>query len=313
MTTTFGGSYSLDDLRTHAVHTSDAADVSIPGDEVKASAYFAAGAALGDLIKEIERLKRFEPEPVSLSSSEELENLFTDFSSALLMRARAAQELDGFTDDWKNNDWQDQLNLQIAHHVANGDPRDSALYCAFAWYHGWEIQIPGFDALSPPSQSTSNPVQTTVAKLPTVDTSASYETLERKVLAWTSTGEAGLSSLCIAYTSIGIECDTDHPLDLDDFQRCLLLLDAVPELRPRLKSMTTVSPHWLALTERWDELEAKAIAELGWSFGRGFSKPINTAKLSHRALKECLTKGDELQASMNTEIDQALCQYDQTN
>lgn len=149
MTTTFGGSYSLDDLRTHAAHTADAADVSILGDEEKASAFIAAGAALGDLIKEIERLKRFEPEPVSLSSSEELENLFTDFSSALLMRARAAQEMDGFTDDWKNDDWRDQLNLQIAHHIAYGDPRDSALYCAFAWYHGWEIQLPGIDALSP--------------------------------------------------------------------------------------------------------------------------------------------------------------------
>lgn len=47
------------------------------------------------------------------------------------------------------------------------------------------------------------------------------------------------------------------PSDPADFGRCLRLIDAVPELRPHLGSLSrNHGPHWSALIAVWDELEA---------------------------------------------------------
>jgi hypothetical protein len=311
----FGGTYTLDDLRALTPPT-DAADKS----EMSFSACLAAGAALGDLLDEIDRLKRSQAEPKTepepdhfgLTSSELFSQLYSDFSNALLLRGREVLEADGSSDSWQSNDWQEQLNHQFKESVAKGDPVDIAMLCAFAWHHQWKIELAEAESRSALSMITSPPIQTIGPDLAMQDASSDYEKLERKVLAWTSNGDTGLSSLCIAYTAIGVECEPAHPLDLDDLQRCLLLLDAVPELRKGLSAMATVSPHWLCLTERWAEVEAKAVAELGWDFGKGFTKPKDAANLSCRALRDCLAKGDEVQAQLNEAADYEHCQYNQT-
>ena len=78
---------------------------------------------------------------------------------------------------------------------------------------------------------------------------------------WLATGDRGISSEAIAsqLTSINIveSCwFSTHPRDPSDFGRCMRLLDAVPEFRPRLKEMAEVSPVWAALVKQWDELES---------------------------------------------------------
>lgn len=314
----FGGTYTLDDLRKLTPPTTDAADKS----EMSFSACLAAGAALGDLIDEIERLQRCKPTPepepesepshLAMTSGEMFDQLYSDFGRALLLKGKEALEADDSSDNWQNNDWQEQLNHQIKESVAKGDPVQIAMLCAFAWHHNWLVDLSEAESQSGLLMIPPQPIQAIEPNLAIQDASSSYEKLERKVLAWTSNGDTGLSSLCMAYTAIGIECEPAHPLDLDDLQRCLLLLDAVPELRKGLSAMATVSPHWLSLTERWDEVEAKAIAELGWELGKGFIKPIDAAKLSCRALQACLAKGDEVQAQLNKAADYEHCQYDQT-
>jgi hypothetical protein len=61
-----------------------------------------------------------------------------------------------------------------------------------------------------------------------------------------------------------------HPHDPADLDRCLFLLALVPELRPRLPRMAELSAEWSRLIERWDEIEASHIAEvgLGWTKAR---------------------------------------------
>jgi hypothetical protein len=46
-----------------------------------------------------------------------------------------------------------------------------------------------------------------------------------------------------------------HPHDPADFGRCLGLLIAVPEFRPRLAEMSNCSSQWSAIVAAWNELE----------------------------------------------------------
>lgn len=72
---------------------------------------------------------------------------------------------------------------------------------------------------------------------------------------WLATGQHGISAMTIfrRLTGQGPVIREEHPHDPDDFGRCRLLLEQVPELRPRLNEME-FSPVWTALVACWDEL-----------------------------------------------------------
>jgi hypothetical protein len=92
------------------------------------------------------------------------------------------------------------------------------------------------------------------------------------VLKWLANGETGLSSETLAYwAGFGVKkADRSHPLDPSDFNRCLGLLRAVPELRADLHKMNRVSPQWKRLVAKWDEIEKTFIEEVGpdWTKNR---------------------------------------------
>lgn len=76
--------------------------------------------------------------PVGLPQT--LEQLFQGFGQALLEKALRAREKYGFPEDgWRQEGWQATLAKELLEHVHKGDPRDVAVYAAFAWYHGWSI------------------------------------------------------------------------------------------------------------------------------------------------------------------------------
>ena len=77
--------------------------------------------------------------------------------------------------------------------------------------------------------------------------------------AWLNSDRTGLSSLWMAKTLAGYwswSAKYAYPHDPSDFNRCLGLLDACPELRERLPEMADTGPEWAALVAHWDELEA---------------------------------------------------------
>ena len=80
---------------------------------------------------------------------------------------------------------------------------------------------------------------------------------------WLRTGEAGESSLAIhaAMTGSAPAGPAPHPLDMDDFRRCALLLRHVPEWRGRLGEMAALSPQWSGLAAAWEAIESKALLE----------------------------------------------------
>lgn len=88
------------------------------------------------------------------------------------------------------------------------------------------------------------------------------------LMSWLASGRRGISSNSIVQHLTGLETlrdgrGIDIPHDPDDLDRCLQLLEAVPLLRVMLPGMATASPVWAALIERWAEIEASHLEEVG--------------------------------------------------
>lgn len=89
---------------------------------------------------------------------------------------------------------------------------------------------------------------------------------------WVVQGCTGNSSLRLWAHMTGTitEGVTDHyPKDLSDFNRVLLLLEAVPEWRERVGEMASHGPHWAAITGIWGELTALYLEEAGLNWSQG--------------------------------------------
>lgn len=98
-----------------------------------------------------------------------------------------------------------------------------------------------------------------------------------KVLEWLANGETGLSSETMAFwIGFGVLKKIGrhhHPHDPADFDRCLRLLDAVPEMRPHLAKMAYVSDAWKKLVERWHDIERQHLKEVGLGWTKALSAP----------------------------------------
>lgn len=111
-----------------------------------------------------------------------------------------------------------------------------------------------------------------------------------RVLDWFGRGEVGASSKAMALAAVGVpDAERDHPYDPDDFRRCLLLLDHVPEIRDEFDAIAAMSPTWSALVERWDELEKLFYEEAGSLY----PLPGKTAPKLYEQIKEILKEAQK--------------------
>ncbi len=79
--------------------------------------------------------------------------------------------------------------------------------------------------------------------------------IAEKIVDWIQKGSVGESSKCMAMHLSGRPCSGDYPHDAGDFDRCVKMLEAVPELRPIIGNMAKVNSYWAALVKRWSEIE----------------------------------------------------------
>lgn len=91
-----------------------------------------------------------------------------------------------------------------------------------------------------------------------------------KCLNWLLTGRVGVSSKAICAAALGVayeHMEHDYPRDLDDFNRCLLMIDATGA---DISVMGDKGPIWAAYVRQWAKLKALFEAEVGpnWSQGR---------------------------------------------
>lgn len=63
-------------------------------------------------------------------------DLVDRFAASLKEKLAAAEKKYGYSDHWAKPDWLDECRAKLLEHVAKGDPRDVAAYCAFLWHHG---------------------------------------------------------------------------------------------------------------------------------------------------------------------------------
>ncbi|MCK1445392.1 hypothetical protein IVB43_23695 [Bradyrhizobium sp. 48] len=94
-----------------------------------------------DEVKRSGRLRIQEKVFAKMQKDDPIADLVSRFSAALLEKLRAAENKYGRKDDWLAPNWEAECQQQLLEHVAKGDPRDVAAYCAFAWYHGWTTAV----------------------------------------------------------------------------------------------------------------------------------------------------------------------------
>jgi hypothetical protein len=80
--------------------------------------------------------------------------------------------------------------------------------------------------------------------------------LSRDAISWLENGERGMSSeaMFTRFTGVSLDGECNHPHDADDFRRCRLLLEAVPEFQGKIHLMKDVSVQWHSLAGYWQEL-----------------------------------------------------------
>lgn len=120
------------------------------------------------------------------------------------------------------------------------------------------------------------------------DTGLRHESsIEERISGWIINGRVGASSTAIWARMTGTQQADGyaHPLDCDDLNRCILLLDLIPEWRPRMSEMAACSPEWAALAEVWDGLTDTFLAEAGLDWSKS-----KTAPGTHEILKAALGK-----------------------
>lgn len=97
-------------------------------------------------------------------------------------------------------------------------------------------------------------------------------TIEQRAVAWLRDGRVGMSSRAIHDHMLGLKAKEgySHPHDPDDLNRCLLLLELIPEWKPRMPEMAQRSSAWAGLIANWDQIVSSFYDEIGlnWSKNR---------------------------------------------
>lgn len=78
------------------------------------------------------------------------------------------------------------------------------------------------------------------------------------LMAWLESDDVGVSSRYMAHVLAMKGCAPEfgYPHDPDDLGRCIRLVQAVPEIRRKIKLMAEHGKQWAAVAANWDRWEA---------------------------------------------------------
>lgn len=94
-----------------------------------------------NIIALVEAMEKAQQAPsMPLGLHQDTQKLVADFCTALAEKLYKAQLKYGYDTDWRQDWWQSQCREHFYQHIAKGDPRDVAAYCAFMWWHGWSTK-----------------------------------------------------------------------------------------------------------------------------------------------------------------------------
>ena len=99
--------------------------------------------------------------------------------------------------------------------------------------------------------------------------------LSHDLLTWFANGSKGASSEAMAFAAAEVKMTglENHPFDPSDLNRCLLLLDQVPEVRNHFDKIGASSAVWKRFIDNWGELESTFLEEAGLNWSKDRSAP----------------------------------------
>ncbi len=101
--------------------------------------------------------------------------------------------------------------------------------------------------------------------------------MKDKILDWLATEDVGISSESMAFAALGIEnrkgIANEPPSDAADLNRCLILVEQVPEIKLHFNKIAKLGPQWEVLIEQWDILAATFKNEAGLNWSKANSAP----------------------------------------
>lgn len=100
--------------------------------------------------------------------------------------------------------------------------------------------------------------------------------VEQRAAAWMRDGEVGMSSRAIHDHMLGLTPKNgyfDYPLDPDDLNRCIKLLELIPEWKPRMGEMACHGKDWAGLARHWEEISQCFLDEVGLDWCKGSRAP----------------------------------------
>lgn len=102
----------------------------------------------------------------------------------------------------------------------------------------------------------------------------------KNIARWLGHGKVGASSKCMALTALGaVPMHRYHPADPSDLMRCILLLDAAPEVRDAFPVIREISPQWAVIIDNWDALRDMLIDEVGMDWCNNTSAPLTWGRM----------------------------------
>ena len=107
-----------------------------------------------------------------------------------------------------------------------------------------------------------------------------FARLSPEAREWLATGRQGTSSQILFRRVTGTAPPgltdprlRDHPHDLSDFERCLCLEAAVPEIHAHLWLIRDVSSEWATIHDHWEILKDSFIDEAGLAWSKASRAP----------------------------------------
>lgn len=102
------------------------------------------------------------------------------------------------------------------------------------------------------------------------DIAGAEATVEQRAVSWLRDGWVGMSSRAIHDHMLGLPAKDGYsaPRDPGDLNRCLLLLDLIPEWKARMGEMAQYK-QWAELAPRWDEVADSFLDEVGLDWSKG--------------------------------------------
>lgn len=89
---------------------------------------------------EIKSSRAYQAASMPVDLHPDTKKLVADFSTVLAEKLYKAQLKYGHSDNWSFANWEIECQTAFHEHIAKGDPRDVAAYCAFMWFHGWKTE-----------------------------------------------------------------------------------------------------------------------------------------------------------------------------